>query len=105
MGMDGARLQKMTRSCCFENNVSHTGAVLVVISYMPLFLGGYVYNEEQALRRLHPAYTGDKLYERIGDHHKLIVWHDGNVKMVTLMESKWGLPCFELGRSGTGIRR
>ena len=41
-------------------------AVLVVISYMPLFLGGYVYNEEQALRRLHPAYTGDKLYERIG---------------------------------------
>ena len=25
MGMDGARLQKMTRGCCFENNVSHTG--------------------------------------------------------------------------------
>ncbi|MGE7823125.1 hypothetical protein [Paenibacillus sp. NPDC093718] len=65
--------------------------VLIVISYMPLFLGGYVYNEEQAMRRFHPAYTGDKLYERTGDHHKLIVWHDGNVKMVTVMENKWGL--------------
>lgn len=67
MGMDGARLQKMTRSCCFEKTMFLIlAAVLVVISYMPLFLGGYVYNEEQALRRLHPAYTGDKLYERIG---------------------------------------
>lgn len=66
-------------------------AVLVTISYMPLFLGGYVYNEEQAMRRFHPAYTGDKLYEKIEDHHKLIVWHDGNVKMVTVMENKWGL--------------
>lgn len=66
-------------------------AVLVAISYMPLFLGGYVYNEEQTMRHFHPAYTGDKLYEKIEDHHKLVVWHDGNVKMVTVMENKWGL--------------
>ncbi|MGY5344669.1 hypothetical protein ACXFAU_19670 [Paenibacillus glucanolyticus] len=66
-------------------------AVVVVISYMPLFFGGYVYNEEQAMRRFHPAYTGDKLYEKIGDQHKLIVWHDGHVKIVTAVESKWGL--------------
>lgn len=66
-------------------------AVVVVISYLPLLLDGYAYNEEQAIRRVHPAYTGDKLYERSEDHHKLIVWQDGHVKTVNVLESKWGM--------------
>lgn len=66
-------------------------AVAVVVSYMPLVLGGYAYNEAEAIRHFHPAYTGDKLYEKIEDGHKWIVWHDGHIKIATVIESKWGL--------------
>ena len=66
-------------------------AIVVVINYTPLFLGGYMYNEEQSVRRLYPAYTGNKLYEKTEDQHKLIVWSNGNEKTITVMENKWGL--------------
>ncbi|KOP67524.1 hypothetical protein AMS62_21475 [Bacillus sp. FJAT-18019] len=65
-------------------------AIVVVINYTPLFLGGYMYNEEQAVRRLYPEYSGNKLYEKTEDQHKLIVWSGGNQKMVTVVENKWG---------------
>ncbi|KOR90115.1 hypothetical protein [Paenibacillus solani] len=65
-------------------------AIVVVINYTPLFLGGYMYNEEQAVRRLYPEYTGNKLYEKREDQHKLVVWSDGNQKIVTVVENKWG---------------
>jgi len=66
-------------------------AIVVVINYMPLFLGGYMYNEEQAVRSSYPEYTGNKLYEKTEDQHKLIVWSGANEKMVTVIENKWGL--------------
>lgn len=65
-------------------------AIVVVINYMPLFLGGYMYNEEQAIRSSYPEYTGNKLYEKTEDQYKLIVWSGAYEKMVTVIENKWG---------------